>query len=154
MLNVDGYGGQIQFDGLYVTITRKGFLARATRGKGEKRLHISQITAVQWKPAGWAVNGYIQFTIPGGNEVRSRAGRQTTDAAKDENSVVFTKGQQPEFEKLRAAIDEAIAQQHAPQALAGQVSAAEEVARLAQLRDQGVITEEDFQGAKRRLLGL
>ncbi|NUH35275.1 DUF4429 domain-containing protein [Streptomyces samsunensis] len=154
MLNVVGYGGQIQFDGQYVTITRKGFLARATRGKGEKRLHVSQISAVQWKPAGWAVNGYIQFTIPGSNEVRSRVGRQTVDAAKDENSVVFTKGQQPEFEKLRAAVDQAIAQQHAPQVTAGQVSVAEELAGLAQLRDQGVITEEDFQGAKRRLLGL
>lgn len=84
MIEVKGHGGQVQFDGQYVTITRKGFLARATVGKGEKRLHISQITV--------------------------------------------TKQQQPEFEKLRAALDQAIAAQHAPQVptVAGAASVADE----------------------------
>ncbi|WP_454131580.1 DUF4429 domain-containing protein [Kitasatospora aureofaciens] len=40
------------FDGQYVTITRKGILGRLSVGKGEKRFHISQISSVQWKPAG------------------------------------------------------------------------------------------------------
>ena len=37
-----------------------------TIGKGEKRIPISSIKAVQWKPAGPLVNGFIQFTVPGG----------------------------------------------------------------------------------------
>lgn len=155
MLEVKGTGGQVQFDGQYVTITRKGLLARSTVGKGEKRLHISQITAIQWKPAG-LVNGFIQFTVPGGNERRSAFGSQTSSAAKDENSVVFTKKQQRDFEKLRAALDAAIAQQHTPQAssAAAPASIADELAKLAALRDQGVITAADFEAAKAKLLGL
>jgi hypothetical protein len=74
----EGWGGQVWFDGLVVTIQRKGFVARATVGKGEKRIPISSIVAVQWKPAG-VVNGFIQFTIAGGNEARSRFGRQSMD---------------------------------------------------------------------------
>lgn len=154
MIEVSGQGGQIQFDGQYVTITRKGFLARATHGKGEKRLHISQIAAVQWKPAGPMVNGFIQLTVPGGIEQRSKFGSQTIDATKDENSVIFTRKQQPEFEKLRAALDAAIATQHAPQApaAAAPASLADELGKLAQLRDQGILSPDEFEAQKARLL--
>lgn len=154
MTEVTGQGGQITFDGQYVTITRKGFLARATHGKGEKRLHISQISAVQWKPAGAMVNGFIQFTVPGGNEVRGRMGSQTSNAAKDENSVIFTKAQMPEFEKLRATLDAAIVAQHTPQqaAPASSGSLADELAKLAGLRDQGILSPAEFEQQKARLL--
>ncbi|MGW5331829.1 DUF4429 domain-containing protein [Streptomyces bauhiniae] len=154
MIEVKGHGGQVQFDGQYVTIARKGFRARATVGKGEKRLHISQITAIQWKPAGALVNGFIQFTVPGGNERRSAFGSQTSSAVHDENSVVFTKQQQSEFEKLRAAIDQAIVAQHAHQAPAatGPASLADELTKLAALRDQGVLSTTEFEQQKARLL--
>ncbi|WP_406508576.1 DUF4429 domain-containing protein [Streptomyces sp. NBC_00212] len=155
MIEVSGYGGQIQFDGQYLTITRKGFLARATIGKGEKRLHISQVTAIQWKPAGPFVNGFIQFTLPGGKERRSAFGGQTTSAAHDENSVVFTKKQQPEFEKLRAALDQAISVQHSPRtpSAAAPASLADELTKLAALRSQGVLSQAEFEQQKARLLG-
>lgn len=156
-MEIKGVNGQVHFDGQYVTITRKGFLARASIGKGEKRLHISQITALQWKPAGALVNGYLQFTIPGGVERRSKFGKQTPDAIRDENSIIFTKQQQPQFEHLRAALDDAIARRHAPQPAsaqgAGFGSIADELAKLAALRDQGVISVVDFEAGKRKLLG-
>ncbi|MFE0132404.1 DUF4429 domain-containing protein [Streptomyces sp. NPDC059037] len=154
MIEVSGKGGQIQFDGEYVTVSRKGFIARTTHGKGEKRLHVSQISAVQWKPAGPLVNGFIQFTVPGGIERRGQFGSQSMNAAQDENSVMFTKKQQPEFEKLRAAIDAAITAQHGPQLLtAAPSSLADELAKLAQLRDQGVLSSEEFERQKAKLLG-
>jgi hypothetical protein len=155
MIEVRGQGGQVQFDGQNIVITRKGFLARTTIGKGEKRLHISQIAAVQWKPAGPFVNGFIQFTLPGGIERRSAFGSQTARAAQDENSVIFTKKQQPEFEKLRAALDQAIAAQHSPQAppAAAPASLADELTKLAALRDQGIISPAEFEQQRARLLG-
>lgn len=92
MLQVKGHNGTISFDGTVVTIARTGFMARATIGKGEKRIPVRQITAVQFKPAGVLMNGYIAFTIGGGNEQRSRFGAQTYQAAQDENAVVFMGG--------------------------------------------------------------
>lgn len=154
MIEVKGHNGHVSFDGQSVTIIRKGFLARSSIGKGEKRLPISQIAAVQWKPAGWGWNGFIQFTVPGGNEQQSAFGNQTMRATKDENSVMFTKKQMPEFERLRAAIDEAIARQHAPQAAGSSGgSIADELAKLAALREQGVITDADFEAGKAKVLG-
>jgi hypothetical protein len=152
MIEATGYNGQVRFDGEYVTITRKGFLARMTVGKGEKRIHISQITAVQWKPPGAMVNGYIQFTVPGGIEMRSAFGKQTANAARDENSVIVTKMEAPAFEVLRDAIDDAIARRHNP--LASNVgSLADELAKLQQLQATGALTPDEYAAAKARLLG-
>jgi hypothetical protein len=99
-----------------VTITRKGFLARATSGKGKKRIPIHDLTAVHLKPAGSVVNGCIQFTIAGGSEERSRLGRQTTPAAENEHSVMFTRRQAAAFEALCDATEKAIAARHPGQA--------------------------------------
>lgn len=155
MITIEAHGGTtVTFDGQYLTINRHGFVARTTYGKGEKRLHISQISAIQWKPAGPLMNGFIQFTVPGGNEVRGRFGTQTNTAAKDENSVIFTKKQMPEFEKLRAALDASIAAQHAPQqAAAAPLSVADELAKLNGLLQQGILTPDEFAAQKARLLG-
>ncbi|MEU6280909.1 DUF4429 domain-containing protein [Streptomyces sp. NPDC047028] len=148
MIEAKGYNGQVSFDGEYVTINRKGFLARASVGKGVKRIHVSQITAVQWKPPGVFVNGFIQFTVPGGVERRSAFGGQTPSAIKDENTVIVTKKQVPAFEELRAAVDGAIAQQHKPAP-----SLADELAKLQQLVDGGALSPDEYAAAKARLLG-
>jgi hypothetical protein len=55
------------------------------------------------------VNGYIEFSIGGANESRAAFGRQTIDATKNENAVIFTKKQSAAFAELRAAIEAAIA---------------------------------------------
>ncbi|MDR2115386.1 MAG: hypothetical protein LBP87_03285 [Planctomycetaceae bacterium] len=55
--------------------------------KGVKTLHYSKISALQVLRASyWFFNGYIQFTISGGNE--SRGG--IFSAARDENTVMFS----------------------------------------------------------------
>lgn len=150
-MQVKGHNGTVSFYGTFVTITRKGFLARATVGKGEKRIPVGQITAVQFKPAGIVTNGFIQFTIGGGIERRSKFGSQTRDAVEDENSVVFHKAQQPAFEQLRSAIEASIA---APvRNGAPQPDAVDQLRRLAELRDAGLVSPEEFAATKTRLLG-
>lgn len=149
-LHIIGRNGQITFDGFYLTLHRKGFLGRASIGKGEKRIPLSSITAVQWKPAGPVMNGFIQFTVPGGNEVRSQAGRQTRDAGHDENSVLFTRQQMPGFERLRAAVEQAIGAAAHPV----QQQAAPDLGKLAELHAAGVLTDAEFTAAKARALGI
>jgi hypothetical protein len=153
MLTAKGTNGTIHFDGQTVTIERTGFNARVFVGGGEKRIPITSITAVQWKKAGLTA-GFIQFTVPGGNEVRSRSGRQSRDALHDENSVTFHARQMPAFEPIRAAIEQAIAARHnAPQAApAAAASIGDELAKLAALREQGIITDADFEAGKARIL--
>lgn len=148
LIEAKGVNGQVSFDGQFVTIHRKGGLGRLTVGKGEKRIPISAITAVQWKPPGALVNGYIQFTVPGGNEGRSRAGHQTTDAAKDENAVVVSRKHEAEFQVLREAIEAAVGR---PAAASGGV--ADELKKLADLHASGVLSDDEFAVQKAKLLG-
>lgn len=64
-LTARGRTGRIEFDGQFVKIIRTKFVSRITVGKGQKTIPISSITAVQFKPAGWIMTGYIQFTLGG-----------------------------------------------------------------------------------------
>ncbi|MCR1984060.1 DUF4429 domain-containing protein [Cellulosimicrobium cellulans] len=155
-ITAQGVNGTVVFDGQWVTITRGGFYGTMTVGKGQKRIPVSSITAVQWNAPNALVNGFIQFTVAGGTEVRSKHGRQTKDALRDENSVVVKKKQVPDFLALRDAVEAAIASASAPAPVSAAVSAsgADEVARLAELHAAGHLSEEEFTAAKRRALGI
>jgi hypothetical protein len=153
-MEIKGHTGTVDFDGDFVTIKRTGFLARASVGKGEKRIPLGSLTAVQWKPAGPMVNGFIQFTVAGGVESRSRLGSQTTDAGRDENSVLFTKKQMPGFQALRAEIEEAMAHRAPPATASSQSNdPVEQLRQLAALREQGIISDAEFEAKRVQLLG-
>jgi len=108
-ITAKGVNGTVSFDGRMVTITHSGVLGRMTAGKGEKRIPVSSIAGVEWKPPGLGVRGFLRLTVPGGIERTSRVGKRTQDAAKDENSIVFGKTQLADFERVRTAIEDAIA---------------------------------------------
>jgi hypothetical protein len=79
--------------------------------------------------------------------------KQTTDAAKDENSVVFRTKQKAEFEELRDAVQAAISNRHAGAQAPQASSVADELAKLAELRNAGVLSPDEFEAQKARLLG-
>lgn len=141
-----GVNGIVTFDGIWVTIDRtKGFFARTTVGTGEKKLAVTQITSVRWKqPSGW-MNGYISFTLPGGVETRSGFGSQTYDAAEDENAVLVSRKHTDEFLVLKEKIEEAIAQGQMPTPQTAPVDdPAEQLKKLADLHNTGLLTDEEF----------
>src|SRR5437879_3558982 len=88
-----GIGGQVQIDGDWISINRKGLAAKATHGlAGEKRVPIANVTAVRLKEPG-LTNGYITFSVLGNVD----HGRGVYDATRDENTVMFSKGHLAEF---------------------------------------------------------
>lgn len=152
-----GVNGQLVVYPDRVILQRKGmgaFMAQGI-GKGDKEISLATLSAIQWRNAGALTLGYIVFTFMGASDARGGI----IDAQKDENAVTFNKKQQRDFEQARALIDQQRAAlrtaQQAPvvqQTIAP--SAADELAKWAQLRDQGVITADDFEAKKRQLLGL
>lgn len=141
--------GFVRFDGQFVHIQHSGILSRASVGKGSKRIPVRSITAIHLKPAGPVVSGYIQFSIGGANEARARFGRQSFDAASDENSIMFTKKEQPYFEALRDALESAIA---TPQSTGSASDPVQQLKGLSDLRDAGILTEEEFAKKKDEIL--
>lgn len=108
---------------------------------GEKRIPYSSITAVQFKEAGSWLAGFIQFSIKGGIEWRGQVNQ-------DENALQFDSGVNADFRELKEFVEKSILTASAPQA----VSAADELSKLAALRDKGILTEDEFVAQKGKLL--
>ena len=144
-----GINGQIDVYADKISIKRKGFTSFLFHGfKGDKEIRITSITAVQFKKASALANGYIQFAFMGSNEAKGGF----FQATQDENTVMFRKGQQAAFERVKQYVQD---QQRAPSMSAGPTSSgADEIAKFAQLKDQGILTEEEFQAKKKEILGL
>jgi hypothetical protein len=146
-----GVNGQLEVDDQWVTIERKGAMAKMTQGlKGSKRIPIANITSVQFKKAGAMTSGYIQFSMMGSSE--SKGG--LLNAQRDENSVSFNSRHAKEFEAIRDRIESVIAtgqRTSAPAPAGGGL--ADELKKLAELRDSGVLSEEEFATQKAKLLG-
>jgi Short C-terminal domain len=118
--------------------------------KGEKEILLEHITSIQFKDAGSFVNGYIQFSITGGQEDRGGI----FDAVYDENTVLFNEEQEASFRALRRRLEQRRIEVRAPrEAPAPTRSRLDDIERLVSLRDRGILTEDEFQREKRKLLG-
>lgn len=144
-----GKGADLELTDDSVIIRRRGVLSAMTVGfQGEKKIRIREITAVQLSDAGIFMNGYIHFSFRGGREKIGGI----MDAASDENSVIFTKSNAAEIHAFKDAVE---ARMDAIRAGGGSsVSAADEIEKFAKLRDNGIISEDEFQAKKAKLLGL
>ncbi|MBG9548733.1 SHOCT domain-containing protein [Cytobacillus firmus] len=151
-MEANGVNGQLELTGNKIIIKRKGMMAKMSQGlKGDKEILIKQISSIQIKKAGALTNGYIQFSFSGGKENKGGL----FDATKDENTIMFNKKQMPDFEKLKLAIEEKIDQlSNASSINVGQIDVADQIKKLAELRDSGIITEDEFNGKKKQLLGI
>jgi hypothetical protein len=153
-----GINGQVHFDGVYVTLARRGFRARSIIGLSEKRIPLTAIGSIQWRPDSKLVNGYIQFSAGGDVERRLRSGRRNLDAARDENSVTFWHSQMPAFVEIRAAIEQArVSGPPASVPMTGPAThvldPAAQLRRLDDLRMQGLITEQEYATKRTEIIG-
>jgi hypothetical protein len=69
-----------------------------------KDIPINKITAVTFQPASFLYPGYIIFSLVGGTEPRSGS----INAALNDNSVLFTKKQEPSFLQAKEHVDRLI----------------------------------------------
>ena len=146
LMKAEGINGTVLLFRRHLTIKRKGMGTVFTHGlKGDKDIQLSSISSVQFKKAGFT-SGYIQFAFMGGQE--SQGG--VLSASRDENTVLFRKGHQEAFELLRDAVQERISNDTGDRV----VSPADEIGKLAGLKEKGIITEKEFAAKKKQLLGL
>lgn len=117
---------------------------------GEKKFYYSDLTTVQYRPAGTITDGYMEFEYPG-----SRSGNNS-NAYSSENSFAFSKNEEAQMREIYQYIDGKIREYkhkgNAPAAPA--VSAVDEILKYKNLMDMGVITEAEFEAKKKQLLGL
>jgi hypothetical protein len=151
VLSAKGLDGQLTLDGDWLTISRKGGLAKLGHGlAGEKRVLVTNITAVRLKAAG-LTSGYLQISMMGSVDARKGG---VLEAGRDENSVTFSKRQQGAFEAIRSQLEERMSSGvGGPSSVAQPTSdLADQLRKLAGLRDEGILSEEEFAAQKAKLL--
>jgi len=130
-----------------VRIERKGLNSMIIQGMaGDKDIAISTISAVQFKKSGTFTSGFIQFSFSGAKQ--SFAGM--ISPMRNENTIMFNSKHQPEFEAIKNEIEKRI-NNPAPNPTFSSIG---DLEKLAELRDKGVITQEEFQAKKKQILGL
>ena len=143
-----GYNGTIILTDAGVIIKRgaKGFLLGGGMLRGDKTIPYTSIVAVQLKKAGMTA-GYLQLSLKGGSEAKSGLMQSTTD----ENTVNFHARKNKDFLEAKEKIEARISQSSGSQQ---SHSGADELEKLAELKEKGIITEEEFAAKKKQLLGL
>lgn len=148
LMMAKGRNGQLQLFEDKVKIVRGGAWSFVSQGfSGDREIYLDQISSIQLKKPGALTNGYIQLNFLGGTQAVS--GIQA--ASRDPNSIIFLKKEEPDFEKIKGAIEEKVM---ALKKKPTQSSSLDDIAKLADLRDKNIITEEEFQAKKKQLLGI
>ncbi len=143
-----GYNGTIVLIDSGVLIKRglKGYMLGGGMLRGDKIIPYSSIVAVQLKKAGMTA-GYLQLTLKGGSEAKSGLMQST----KDENSINFHARKNKDFLEAKQKIEEKISQASSMPATS---SGADELEKLASLKEKGIISQDEFDAKKKQILGL
>ena len=137
-----------------IRIVKQGLLS----GRNERTLPIRNISSVEVKKPG-GFPGFIQFSISGGM-VRDRSLTLTGgafDAAQDENSVLFNGEESYQIAlQIKAYVESwsAPTERGTGPHPATPRSAADEIQKLKALMDDGVLTKDEFENQKRKLLSM
>ena len=148
MFEAQGVNGAMRLWRDRLVIVKKGWPYGT---KSEKTVPLRSITAVQWKDPG-LTSGFLQVAYGGATE--SKGG--VFDAAKDENTVMFVKANAAAFRSIHDTIQQLQRAGEAPETEVRHppvASISDELEKLAGLRDRGILTDEEFQQQKRKLLG-
>lgn len=150
-MTAHGVDGQVELVGDVIRLSRSGL--NALFSQGVKEIFIDDISSIQLKEAGF-MRGYIQFAFRGGLEAKGGV----FEAAADENTVLFTKDQQPAFLQMKAAIDQRRGELRRPAAQVGTAveppdDLVAQLERLTALHTSGALSDADFDAAKRKVLG-
>jgi hypothetical protein len=162
MIEAKGTDGHVSFDGTLVTIQRGGGALRAWRtGTSSKSIPAWAIAGVELVPAGLG-RGSIGFVVrpPEGTVVDPDAEPELLD----EHTVAFSRSQQSAFEEVQrqvkaaafaaasaAAREERTVPMREP--VGAPASAAmRDLRKLGELYQAGIVTPDEFERAKARLL--
>ena len=143
IISFKGRNGKVELYKDFVRLDRNTIMGFLNQGlKGQKDIYFKNITAVQIKKPGNTV-GYLQFSILGGNE--SRGG--VIAAVKDENTICFSGNDKyGQALEIKEYIEKK--QQTENQIL----GASYEIEKLYSLFERGILTKDEFEREKKKIL--
>jgi hypothetical protein len=114
---------------------------------GTKRVPRSNITSVTWKEPGDWLAGFLELDILG----ERPPSPQASPNVQNQNRLQYDRADRDKFAELREWIE--AGRTLRSDTAAATPSVADEIAKLGQLREQGLLTDEEFSAQKAKLLG-
>jgi DNA-directed RNA polymerase subunit RPC12/RpoP len=134
-----------------ISICKRGWAnALASGMNGERTIQIPSLTSVQMKPAALLTPGYILFSYAGSKPFMGGV----IDATQDPDAFLFGTDQNRDVAEFKTLVEKKMreARQPAPANNSKGNSLADELRSLAELKQQGILSQEEFDAAKKKLL--
>lgn len=145
---IEGVGSRLFVYENRIVLERHGLIGSSLTGfSGNKTIPIASIQSVELKEGSNVLNGYLRFSYPGAVEKRGGV----YNATDDENAVVFKKSQNSIAQDVKNFIESTMGN-NSNTTIVNQLSSADEILKLKNLLDSGIITQEEFEQKKNDLL--
>lgn len=141
---------RLELAGDKVIICRRGVANTLAAGlNGERTIFISTLTSVQMKPGGLFAPGYILFSYAGSKPFVGGI----FAATQDPDAFIFGKELNEQVADFKAKVEKIMqTPRQTPLAMSPSVDFADELRKLAELKQQGLLSQEEIDAAKKKLL--
>lgn len=121
-------------------------------GEGNLELYINNITSIKFREGSRSQNGYISFVFMGKQD-RGTGWLDSLQKGTDPYQVLFPKSSNTVFNHVKNYIDSIIISNNSNKGqVVQQVDSTLQLEKLHELKEKGIITEEEFQEKKKSLL--
>jgi Short C-terminal domain/Domain of unknown function (DUF4429) len=133
-----------------VIIRRRGVANMLASGlNGERMINISTLTGIQMKPGGLFSPGYILFSYAGSKPFVGGV----FAATQDPDAFIFGQELNEQVAEFKAKVEKIMQNsRQTTSAVTMPENLADELRKLADLKQQGILSEEEFDAAKKKLL--
>ena len=133
-----------------IIIRRRGLINAMTAGiNGERTILISSLTAIQMKPGGLFSAGYIVFSYAGS---KPYAGGMFA-ATEDPDAFFFAQDLNEQVASFKAKVEKIMRDSKQPTSSPNSTGTlTDELRKLAELKQQGILSQDEFNAAKKKLL--
>ena len=141
---------ELELAGDKIIIRRRGVLNALTAGiNGERTILISSLTAIQMKPGGLFSAGYIVFSYAGS---KPYAGGMFA-ATEDPDAFFFAQDLNEQVASFKSKVERIMRDsKQAPSSSNPKGTLTDELSKLAELKQQGILSQAEFEAAKKKLL--
>ena len=143
--NFQGIDGTLDVYADRIEIKPKGLLG-LMGNQGNETIFIKDMTSIEVRECSFFNGGHIQFSAPGTNEKNNKVEFGGFDDRKSMNENA---------NKIKSfVIQQMQSAKSSTPTSSGSSLASDEILKLSKLKADGILTDEEFQSAKKKLLGL
>lgn len=120
----------------------------------DKEIMIEDISSIEFRKSGFPRAGYILFYYKGGFSSRnSNIFGQDIFGKNEDNRITFSDHQEAAFEEIKFMIEEKM-REFRNVNIQSNNNSLSDLEKLAELKDKGIINDEEFEAKKKQILGL